>query len=145
MEATDKERQLLKKHNINVIETKIKKSYGDGHLRGVELEDGTEMDIDAIFFNTGRFQTCDLPKRMDLPTDERGDVITEPKGNVACIHGLFVAGNASISPLKLVMTAASQGAVVGAKVNSFLMYEELGLEDGDGDTRYAAPLNVNEE
>lgn len=28
------------------------------------------------------------------------------------------------------MTAASQGAIVGAKVNSEMMYEDLGLVDG---------------
>lgn len=35
-------------------------------------------------------------------------------------------------PLKLVMTAASQGAVTGARINSELMYEELGLDDNPG-------------
>lgn len=30
----------------------------------------------------------------------------------------------------MVMTAASQGAIVGAKINSELLYEELGLADG---------------
>lgn len=40
------------------------------------------------------------------------------KGNVQAIHGLYVAGNMACAPLKLVQTAASQGAVTGAKVNS---------------------------
>jgi hypothetical protein len=44
--------------------------------------------------------------------------------------GLYAAGNCAKAPLKLVMTAASQGAITGAKINSELMYEELGFIDG---------------
>lgn len=40
------------------------------------------------------------------------------------------AGNCATAPLKLVITAASQGAAVRAKINSELMYEEMGLAVG---------------
>lgn len=48
------------------------------------------------------------------------------------LAGLYAAGNCASAPLKLVMTAASQGAITGAKINSELFYEELGLEEHPG-------------
>ena len=129
LEATQFERQLMKEKGIPVIETPLKRAYGAGnHLTGVELIDGTKIDIDALFFNTGRRQTSNLPDKLGLRQDKRGDVIVcQARGNVECVHGLYVAGNCAIAPLKLVVTAASQGAVTGAKVNTELMYQELAL------------------
>lgn len=46
----------------------------------------------AIFFNTGRCQSSELPTKMGLKADDRGDVICEMKGNVQSVHGLYVAG-----------------------------------------------------
>lgn len=45
-----------------------------------------------LCFNTGRCQNSDLPTRMGLKTDDRGDLVCEAKGNVESVHGLFVAG-----------------------------------------------------
>lgn len=67
---------------------------------------------------------------MGLAADARGDLVCEERGNVKSVHGLYAAGNCARAPLKLVMTAASQGAITGAKINTELMYEELGLADG---------------
>ncbi|EFN53914.1 hypothetical protein CHLNCDRAFT_136116 [Chlorella variabilis] len=135
LKATDMERELLAKHGIAVIETPIALAVGDkgGQLSGVVLQDGCFIPIKALFFNTGRMQSSTLPEKMGLPADDRGDIVCEAKGNVLAIHGLYVAGNCATAPLKLVMTAASQGAITGAKVNSELLYEELGLGDDEGE------------
>ncbi|KAL4515805.1 hypothetical protein Ndes2526A_g00509 [Nannochloris sp. 'desiccata'] len=145
LEATDEERAILKRKNIQVIETPISKAYGnDGsnagdnnteglkqnHLAGLELSDGTRVPLNALFYNTGRFQSSTLPDKMGLAADARGDLVCEERGNVKSVHGLYAAGNCARAPLKLVMTAASQGAITGAKINTELMYEELGLADG---------------
>jgi thioredoxin reductase len=100
LEATEKERELLKQKNIEVIETPIKKAYGSdklddtnpcapekNHLAGVELEDGTRVNLDGLFFNTGRFQSSTLPDKMGLASDARGDLVCEERGNVKCVHG----------------------------------------------------------
>jgi thioredoxin reductase len=159
LEATEHERKLLKQKNIKVIETPISRAYGNeekededsnnsvekyddkkssipevskkkDHLAGLELSDGTRIPLDALFYNTGRFQSSTIPDKIGLTADSRGDLVCEERGNVKCVHGLYAAGNCSKAPLKLVITAASQGAVTGAKINSELMYEELGLADG---------------
>ncbi|GAB4821227.1 hypothetical protein N2152v2_008273 [Parachlorella kessleri] len=126
------EQALLKRHGIKVVTSKVKELYADpdGELGGVVFEDGTRLPVRFLVFNTGRCQNSSLPSKMGLKSDDRGDLICEMKGNVASVHGLYVAGNCATAPLKLVMTAASQGATVGAKINSELMYEELGLVDG---------------
>jgi len=146
LEATDEERALLKQKNIQVIETSISKAYGredytsnddsnteilkQNHLAGLELSNGVRIPLNALFYNTGRFQSSTLPDKMGLAADARGDLVCEERGNVKSVHGLYAAGNCAKAPLKLVMTAASQGAITSAKINSELMYEELGLADG---------------
>ncbi|KAL4431753.1 hypothetical protein ABPG77_002969 [Micractinium sp. CCAP 211/92] len=134
LDATELERKLLQKHGIRVIETPITRAVGNssGHLAGLVLADSSFVPLSCLFFNTGRVQSSLLPEKMGLPADVRGDIVCETKGNVQAIHGLYVAGNCAAAPLKLVMTAASQGSVTGAKVNSELLYEELGLDVDEG-------------
>jgi hypothetical protein len=53
------------------------------------------------------------------------------------------AGNNSQYPLQLIMTAASQGALVGKMINSELLYEDLGLMEGGTSTQ--APNYLDHE
>jgi thioredoxin reductase len=137
LQATPIERELLKQNGIRVIEDKIKRAYGNGErLQGLELITSKCIPCKALFFNTGREQRSDLPEKLGLRMDERGDVsVCQNKGSVECVHGLYLAGNCASAPLKLVITAASQGAIVGAKVNSELLYEELGLKNDNGERK----------
>ena len=83
------------------------------------MADARRWPLRCLFFNTGRTQASELPARLGLRMDDRNDVICDlARGSVESVHGLWVAGNAGTAPLKLIITAASQGAVTGAKINS---------------------------
>lgn len=101
-------------------------------MRGVELAGGRRLPANALFFNTGRRQSSSLPAALGLATNERGDLVCCERGGVGCLPGLFAAGNCAAAPLKLVATAASQGTVTAARINSELLCEDLGMDEDGG-------------
>ena len=70
LRASALERELLRRHGVRVIETPLARAYGahDGELRGVVLSNGACVPLAALFFNTGRCQTSDLPDKLGLRT-----------------------------------------------------------------------------
>eukprot|EP00887_Chlorella_sp_A99_P007472 scaffold2.g7472.t1 len=137
LEATQLEREALRRLGVRVFEQRLARAYGgdDGHLAGVELADDTRVPLKrgagaergALFFNTGRCQNSPLPRRMGLKSDARGDLVCDARGNVASVHGLYVAGNMAQAPLKL--------------VNSELFNEAVGLYEDSG-PRFAEPFGA---
>ncbi|HEU4621886.1 MAG TPA: NAD(P)/FAD-dependent oxidoreductase [Burkholderiaceae bacterium] len=122
-ELSDDELQRLDRHRIAVNDRPIARLDGDaqGLLRHVVFDDGTVLDRDAMFFNTGQHQHDVLAKKLGCRFTERGGVQADHVETG--IPGLYVAGDAT-RDVQFVIVAASEGAQAGVAINKALMTEE---------------------
>src|SRR5690606_9723593 len=81
-------------HGVSIIETRIVRLDGDGsRLERVALGDGSSVERDALFFNTGQHQRSPLASRLGCAFTERGGVDAGELDVATDVEGLFVAGD----------------------------------------------------
>ena len=116
-------RARLARRDVRICEERIVRleEHGDG-LR-IVLESGEQLDRRALFFNTSSRQRCDLAESLGCEVDERGGIETE-KFQSTCVHGLYVAGDASREVLQVIV-AAGEGAEAAVGINKALLEEDL--------------------
>ncbi|MFG0329962.1 MAG: NAD(P)/FAD-dependent oxidoreductase [Phycisphaerales bacterium] len=106
----------LDTHGVEVIETKIKRLAGrGGKMRAIEFEDGSTLERDALFFNTGQRQRSKLAERLGCKFDGKGGVKVN-KRQCTSVPGLYLAGDAS-HEMQFVICAAAQGATAAVAIN----------------------------
>jgi thioredoxin reductase len=117
-------REHLRAHGVTLREDPVAALEGDdqGRLREVVLRDGTRIERDALFFNTGRHQRSPLPERLGCRIDE-GAVATDRPLEETSVPGVYVAGDAS-KDLLLVVVAAAEGAKAAFAINRALCADE---------------------
>jgi thioredoxin reductase len=127
-ELTREHRERLARFEIAIHEKPIARLEGDddGHLQRVVLTEGTPVDRDSLFFNTGQHQRSALAEKLGCEFTERGGVQTHEHEVATRVPGLYVAGDAS-RDVQLVVVAAAEGAKAGFAIN-----RELLAEDGLG-------------
>lgn len=96
----------------------------DGKLQRIVFASGPALARRAIFFSSGQHQRSDLPKKLGCKIDAEG--LVETGDYEACnMPGLYIAGNASTSPMQLSIVAAAEGVEAAFAVNDALMDEDL--------------------
>ena len=111
----------LRRLNVSIHEAKIVRLDGEGPwLKRVILDDGNEVECDALFFNTGQHQRSVLATRLGCKFTERGGVDTGELDVGTEIEGLFVAGDAT-RDVQLVALAAAEGAKAAFAINKLLL------------------------
>jgi thioredoxin reductase len=98
-------------------------SRGDA-LGLVVLDDGTELRLGAMFFNTGQVQRSGLPVMLGCRMDEHGGVVRDRRQRTG-VPGLYLAGDASVD-VQFVVVAAGEGAKAGMAMNRELQGRERG-------------------
>ncbi len=95
----------------NSVESLIIKSTKDGKV--------SELKVDGVFIYIGL-----IPASKDfcppVVDDKQGYIITDKK-MATNIEGIFAAGDVRVSPLKQLITAASDGAIAADSVNRYLL------------------------
>jgi thioredoxin reductase len=113
----------IKRHRIVVHEQKIATLEGRGaKLRRIVFEDGSSIERDAMFFNTGQRQKSRLAEMLGCEYDKKGGVIVDPRERT-CIPGLYLCGDAS-KDVQFVIQAAAEGAVAAVTINKEFQEEE---------------------
>ncbi len=117
-------REQLKRHGIAIRKERIIRLEGDGsQLTKIVFERGDALDRDALFFNTGQNQACDLAQNFGCLFNHKGTVETN-RFEGTNIPGLFVAGDAS-RDVQLVIVAAAEGAKAAIAINTSLQKEDV--------------------
>ncbi|MES2526328.1 MAG: NAD(P)/FAD-dependent oxidoreductase [Bdellovibrionota bacterium] len=125
---TDEDKETLKRHEVRLIEERIKKLHGDnGQLTHVEFVNGEKLERDAMFFNTESWIRSRLLVQLECPYTE-ADGVETGKYEKTQVPGLYVAGNI-LREVQLVIVAASQGAEAAFGINTALTRESLNIKN----------------
>lgn len=95
------------------IEKKIKRIVGaeNGRVSAVEFEDGSAIEVDAVFVALGVMGSSAIAKSMGVVTDKSGAIAVDGRG-MTNIEGVYAAGDC-INGIKQVAKAVSDGMTVG--------------------------------
>ncbi len=121
-ELTDRQREDLRGHHIDVYDTPIRRiRSADGQVERIELQDGSTIACEGIFFAPKLAAGSDLPQRMGCEATETGMVVTDDAGRTS-VAGVYSAGDAASEKYQ-VITAASLGSIAAIAINSELLDE----------------------
>jgi thioredoxin reductase len=116
-------RQRLLRNGVSRREEPIARLvHQSGRLQGVEFSDGSSIDGDALFFNSGQPQRSDLLRKLGLIDDEDDHASTSDRQKTSS-RGLFVAGDAD-GDVQFVIVAAAEGATAAVAINRELQEED---------------------
>jgi thioredoxin reductase len=124
-DLSDEQHDRLSKNGVAVRSEIIRRLEGDGEqLRNIWF-DACEnpLERDALFFNTGTRQSCNLAFSLGCVPTEKGAVETGSYERTA-VPGVYVAGDASRN-VHLVIVAAAEGAMAAFAINTELLKEDL--------------------
>ncbi|MFH0906825.1 MAG: FAD-dependent oxidoreductase [bacterium] len=98
-----------KKENIEIVySANAIECKGKNKLETLILNNGKELKIDKLFIEVGGIPNACLYENLKIQM-ENNFIITD-KNQTTNLPGLFAAGDITNNPLKLIVTAVSQGA-----------------------------------
>lgn len=114
----------IKAHGIRVVETGIRRlQHANGHLECIELEDGTEEAVQAIYTRPALQQHCDLPVRLGCYLTEQGYIHVDEFQRTSR-PGIFAAGD-NTTMFRTLSGAIAAGTKAGALINKELVDEQF--------------------
>jgi thioredoxin reductase len=114
---------LIKQFGLKIHLRPIARLEGiRGRLQRIVFDDGTSVEREAMFFNTGQRQKSDLAQKLGCEFDRKGGVVVDRRART-CVPGLFLAGDA-MKEVQFVICAAAEGAVAAVAINRELQEEE---------------------
>lgn len=105
-----------------VLNRTIKEIKGNKTVEKVVLDNKDEIKCSAVFIAIGEVPAVELVKKIGVATDENGFIITDMYQSTS-VDGIFAAGDVTITPLRQVITACSDGAK--AAFGAFKYLEKL--------------------
>lgn len=120
-------RERLTFHGIDLREDPIARLEGtpEGFLERIVFANGTKLERNALFFNTGQHQRSPLAAKLGCEFSDKGGVEAHEHQVATTVPGLYVAGDAS-RDVQLVAVALAEGAKAAFAINKALL-EEQGL------------------
>jgi thioredoxin reductase len=113
----------MRARGIRTIETPVAAlDSEDGRLRRIRLEDGTELDRDALFFFVGWRLRTDLARGLGCELRDDGSIVVGAD-QATSVDRVYAAGNCA-DPRALVPTAAGAGVAAAVAVNARLTVED---------------------
>lgn len=108
--------EQLEKHNIDINAKLVSEvKHQNGQMESLIFEDGSSVQLDAMYARLPFEQQCDIPEKLGCEIDEQGFIATNPfqQTNIADVY----ACGDNASPLRAVANAVYSGNLVGAMVN----------------------------
>jgi thioredoxin reductase (NADPH) len=107
-------REKLQKHEYQVVETPIKQFLGENHqMTGVELEDGTIIELDAGLISMGSKYHAQYLEGFDLEK-QGGNLVTDKMARTSHPR-IFAIGDLKVG-LNQVVVAAADGALAATQI-----------------------------
>ncbi|MBO9598803.1 MAG: NAD(P)/FAD-dependent oxidoreductase [Cohnella sp.] len=121
-ELSEAERDDLRSHRIPLYDAPIRAIVSnEGMVSRVELEDGTEIPCEGIFFKPELVPGTDLPQTLGCRLTDMGVIEVDDFGK-SSIPGVYAAGDVS-SFMHQAIAAAASGAKAAAAINGELNQE----------------------
>lgn len=97
----------------------VKEVKGDGSkVTSIVLDDGTEVQTDAIFIFTGILPVTELVKDT-VELDSSGFIVTDQKMETS-VKGIFACGDIRTTPFRQVVTACGDGAIAAHAADEYI-------------------------
>jgi len=120
--------RAFKNPKINFIwNSTIQEIKGDGIVEGVVIRNVknnelTELETNGVFIYIGTIPLTDFVKGQ-VNLDARGYIITDERMETS-VDGVFAAGDARVTYLRQVVTAAADGAIAAVAAEKYIIEEE---------------------
>ncbi len=111
--ATDKI-EIIYNHTIKEIK-------GENVVKLIELDDGTNINVDGVFVEIGHVPRCALAHRLGVKCDEHSHIIVNTKQETN-IPGVFAAGDICTGSIdfKQIITACAHGAMAALSAYNYV-------------------------
>ena len=121
---TEEQSNALAKHNINIIETEVKRfEQTNGYVEAVILKDGSKVPLKAIYTKAPFVQHCDIPKQLGCEFTELG-LITVDEFQRTTVPGILACGD-NASTMRSVSNAVAKGTLSAVIATEELIDEEF--------------------
>ncbi len=121
-ELSEAERDDLRSHHIPLYDAPIRAIVSnESRVSRVELEDGTEIPCEGIFFKPELVPGTDLPQTLGCRLTDMGVIEVDEFGK-SSVPGVYAAGDVS-SFMHQAIAAAASGAKAAAAINGELNQE----------------------
>lgn len=87
----------IDKANVTHLESRITAVIGDGKVSGIELADGTNLDVDGVFFIKQAVAADVLLNKLEV---EQGSIVVD-RNMQTSIDGCFAAGDCTGTPYQI--------------------------------------------
>ena len=102
---------------IKVIETPVKKLFGESHLEGLEFKDDSQLNVSGLFVALGSASAADFARKIGAAVD--GSKINVDANMQTSVPGLFAAGDCTGGTLQ-VAVAVGEGAIAGLSAVKYI-------------------------
>lgn len=112
-------KRVKKRENIEIVySAQVIEAKGKKSLEKITLNNQKELSLNNLFIEIGGIPNVYLCHGLKVKT-ENSFVVTD-KNQATNLAGLFAAGDMTIQPLKLIVTAAAQGAIAVTSAYNYL-------------------------
>ncbi len=87
----------ISKENVTHLESNIKAIIGENRVSGIELADGTKIDVDGVFFIKQAVSADVLLNKLEV---DRGSIVVD-RNMQTSIDGCFAAGDCTGTPYQI--------------------------------------------
>lgn len=105
----------INKANVTHLESRITAVIGDGKVSGIELADGTKLDVDGVFFIKQAVAADVLLNKLEV---EQGSIVVD-RNMQTSIDGCFAAGDCTGTPYQIAK-AVGEGNVAAHSAMKWL-------------------------
>jgi thioredoxin reductase len=127
---TDRDREKLRRYGVRICEQPIDRVVGgaDCRLRGVQLVDGSLVEVDALFLHAGAYQHSPLARAAGCEVIREADAIKTYGPQKTNIEGLYVAGDAA-AHVSSIAVAVADGYRAALAIHTELRRERTSAND----------------
>lgn len=116
--------QKLKKHKIQIIETKISElEHKEGHIENIVFSDNTKLKFTAAYAAIPFIQHSNIPEKLGCELTEQGYIKVDDFKKTT-VEGIYACGD-NAAMMRSVANAVYSGNVAGAIVNGALVQEQF--------------------
>lgn len=105
----------IDKANVKHLESRITAVIGDGKVSGIELADGTNLDVDGVFFIKQAVSADVLLNKLEV---QNGSIVVD-KNMKTSIDGCFAAGDCTGTPYQIAK-AVGEGNIAAHSAVKYL-------------------------
>lgn len=105
----------IDKANVTHLDSRITAVIGDGKVSGIELADGTKLDVDGVFFIKQAVAADVLLNKLEV---EQGSIVVD-RNMQTSIDGCFAAGDCTGTPYQIAK-AVGEGNVAAHSAMKWL-------------------------